>query len=227
MHKDKKKALELLKRKINGELIITYNEIEQQTGYGKRQLIRLSKEIEKKDIDLLLVHGLSGKPSNNSASPTEIEFIENLKNQYPICSISQFQDIYNEDVIFNPEMKDIVKQYGPVERSESFFQQLYKKEGWKSPIKHKCFTGDKDIHSLREPMPRRGILIMTDGTPHDWFSNGKLFSLHLTLDDATGEILSEWFMPTECIIGYCYAFKIMFEKHGIPQCIYSDRTAIL
>ena len=61
-------------------------------------------------------------------------------------------------------------------------------------------------------MSRRGILIMMDSTPHDWFSNGKLFSLHLTLDDATGEILSGWFMLTECILGYCYACKIMFEN---------------
>jgi hypothetical protein len=76
-------------------------------------------------------------------------------------------------------------------------------------------------------MSRRGLLIMTDGTPHDWFGNGKKFSLHMTLDDATGEILSGWFMPTECLLGYCHAFKIMFEKHGIPQVIYADRTSIL
>ena len=68
---------------------------------------------------------------------------------------------------------------------------------------------------------------MTDGTPHDRFGNGKLFSLHMTLDDATDEILSGWFMPTECQLGYCYAFKIMFEKYGLPQSIYSDRTTIL
>ena len=126
MIKDKKKALNLLKQKNSGEIIITYKEISSQTGYSRMHLSRLANEIEKKDIESLLVHGLSGKPSNNSASPTEIEFIENFKNQYPICSISQFQDIYNEDVIFNPKMKDIVKQYGLIERSESFFQQLYK-----------------------------------------------------------------------------------------------------
>lgn len=71
------------------------------------------------------------------------------------------------------------------------------------------------------------MLIMTDGTPHDWFGNGIKFSLHMTLDDATGEILSGWFTPNECQLGYCYAFKIMFEKHGIPQVIYADRTTIL
>ena len=47
------------------------------------------------------------------------------------------------------------------------------------------------------------------------------------MDDATDEILSGYFMPTECQLGYCHAFKIMFEKHGIPQSIYSDRTKIL
>lgn len=108
-----------------------------------------------------------------------------------------------------------------------FFNNFTKKEGWESPIKHKCFNGSKDKHPLREPMPRRGMLIMTDGTPHDWFGNGKKFSLHLTLNDATGEILSGWFTPTECKIGYCQAFKIMFEKHGMPQVIYADRTTIL
>lgn len=30
---------------------------------------------------------------------------------------------------------------------------------------------------------------MIDGTPHDWFQNGKKYSLHLAIDDATGEAL--------------------------------------
>ena len=68
---------------------------------------------------------------------------------------------------------------------------------------------------------------MVDGTPHDWFGNGKKFSLHMAIDDATGEILAGWFMPTECILGYCHIFKIIFEKYGIPISIYSDRTTIL
>lgn len=227
LEKNKQKALELLKQKNNGEIKITYNEISNRTGYEKRQLIRLSKEIEKKDIESLLIHGLTGKNSNNSAPDQEIEYIKKFKNQYPICSISQFMDIYHEDIIWNKEKQDDVKKYDLKVRSKSFFQQLYRKKGWKSPIKHKCFNNNKDNHPLRDPMPRRGMLIMTDGTPHDWFRNGNKFSLHMTLDDATGEILSGWFTPTETQLGYCYAFKIMFEKHGIPQVIYGDRTTIL
>lgn len=227
MKKDKENALELLKQKINGEIIITYQEIAKKTGYERKQINRFLNEIEKRDIDSILVHGLINKPSNNSAPQQEIDYIKNFKNKYPVISISQFMDIYHEDVIWNEEMKDDVIKYNLKVRSKYFFQQLYKKEGWKSPIKHKCFKHNENVHSLRDPMPRRGMLIMTDGTPYDWFGNGNKFSLHITLDDATGELLSGWFTPTECQLGYCHTFKIMFEKHGIPEVIYADRTSIL
>ena len=227
MKKDKEKALNLLKQKTNGEIKISYQEIANKTGYSRMQINRFLIDIEKKDINSLLIHGLSNKPSNNSASPKEIEFIKNFKEKYPIITISQFRDIYHEDVIFNPKMVSEVKEYNLKVRSKSFFQQLYKKEGWKSPIKHKSFKGNKENHPLRDPSPRKGILIIVDGTPHDWFGNGKKFSLHMAIDDATGEILAGWFMPTECMLGYCHMFKILFEKHGLPISIYSDRTTIL
>lgn len=99
LEKNKQKALELIKQKNNGELKITYKEISNKTGYEKRQLIRFSQAIEKKDIDNLLVHGLTGRNSNNSAPNQEIEYIRNFKNQYSIISIAQFMDIYHEDII--------------------------------------------------------------------------------------------------------------------------------
>lgn len=227
MIKDKQKALKLLKQKINGEIKITYMDISKQTGYEKRQLIRLSQIIEKKDIEDLLIHGLTGKNSNNSAPNQEIEYIKKFKNQYPNISIQQFMDIYHEDIILKKEKQDDVKKYNLKKRSKSFFQQLYKNEGWKSPIKHKCFKPNKDVYSLRDPMPRTGMLIMTDGTPYDWFETGELYSLHSTLDDATGKLCSGWFTKNECQFGYLKTFEILFKKHGIPQAIYGDRTHIL
>ena len=222
MNKDKRKALELLKKKANGEIKITYQEIAKQSGYERKQINRFISELEKRDIDSILVHGLTNKPSNHSAPQQEIDYIKNFKKKYLSISISQFMDIYHEDVIWNPNKKDDVIKYGLKLRSESFFQQLYKKEGWKSPIKHKCFKGDKENHPLRDPMPRRGMLIMTDGTPHDWFNNGIKFSLHMTLDDATGEILSGWFTPSECqppctkVQGLFTKLKAYYESKLFP-----------
>lgn len=225
--KDKQKALKLLKEKDDKKNDMTYEEIAYKTGYEKRQIVRLSQKIKKEDIDSILTHGLKNKPSNNSASRQEIEYIEKYKKQYPVISITQFHDYYIEDIIKSGKNNDDIKKYGLKERSISFFKKLFKDKGWKSPIKHKKFKNDTNPHSLRDPMPRRGMLIMTDGTPHDWFQDGRKFTLHLVIDDATGEILAGWFEKNETQHGYCMVFVIMFEKYGLPEAIYGDRTSIL
>ncbi len=103
MH-NKEYALKLVQNRINGFNNYSYFQISSLTGYSKVQLIYFSKELNKKDIDSILVHGLTNKPSNNSPSTKEIEFIKNFKNKYPVISITQFHDIYHEDVIWNPKM---------------------------------------------------------------------------------------------------------------------------
>ena len=109
LKKNKQKALELLKQKVNGEIKITYQQIANISNYSLPQIKRLSKEIEKKDIEDLLIHGLTGKNSNNSVPDKEIEYIKKFKNQYPIISISQFMDIYHEDIIWNKEKQEELK----------------------------------------------------------------------------------------------------------------------
>lgn len=220
-------ALKLVQEKIDGLNNYSYSQIGTLTGYTKLQIINFSKLLNERDIDSILVHGLTNKPSNNSPSPKEVEYIRNFKKQYPNISIQQFQDIYHEDVIFNTEMADVIKENNLKIRSYSFFENLYRTEKWESPIKHKCFNKEYEKHPLREPCPKRGILIMIDGTPHDWFCNGKKYSLHIAIDDATGEVLCGWFMPTECLEGYVHMLEILINKHGIPENIYCDRHTIL
>ena len=220
-------ALKLVQDKINGLNNYSYSQISSLTGYSKMQIIRFLNQLKEKDIDSILVHGLTNKPSNNSPSTQEIEFIRNFKNQYPCISIQQFMDIFHEDIVFNPKRIKIVKENNLQKRSYSFFENLYRKEGWKSTIKHKCFNKEYERHPLREPSPRRGILIMIDGTPHDWFNNGRKSSLHIAIDDATGELLCGWFMPTECLEGYVRMLEILVTKHGIPENLYSDKHTIL
>lgn len=226
MH-NKEYALKLVQDKLNGLNNYSYSQIGSLTGYKKLQIIRFSKLLNKKDIDSILVHGLTNKPSNNSPSDKEIEFIKNFKNKYPVISITQFQDIYHEDVIWKPNMVKIVKENNLKVRSYSFYESLYEKFHWIKPIAHRCFNKDYDSHPLREPSPQRGILIMIDGTPHDWFQNGRKSSLHLAIDDATGEALCGWFMPTECLEGYVHMLEILVTKYGIPENLYCDKHTIL
>ena len=101
-------ALKLVQDKINGLNNYSYSQISSLTGYSKMQIIRFLNQLKEKDIDSILVHGLTNKPSNNSPSSKEIEFIRNFKNQYPCISIQQFMDIFHEDIVFNPKMIKIV-----------------------------------------------------------------------------------------------------------------------
>ena len=217
MH-NKSYALKLVQDKINGLNNYSYSQIGTLSGYSKLQIINFAKLLKEKDIDSILVHGLTNKPSNNSPSNKEIEFIRNFKNQYPSISIQQFMDIFHEDIVFNPKMIKVVKLNNLQKRSYSFFENLYHKEGWKSTIKHKCFNKEYEHHPLREPSPRRGILIMIDGTPHDWFNNGRKSSLHIAIDDATGELLCGWLMSTECLEGHiCEDLGINIIAANTPQ----------
>ena len=169
MTKNKRYALELLKAKINGERILTYDYIGVLTGYSEKQIRRFVKEIEDRGIDAMLVNGNTGKASNRSAGSAEVQYILNFKKHYPSISIAQFMDFYHEDIIHNPEKGEDVYTYGLKVRSYSFFKSLYKNNRIKSPRRHRYFKG-KNAHPLREPSDRRGILVMIDGTPYDWLS---------------------------------------------------------
>lgn len=148
MH-NKSYALKLIQEKQNGLNNYSYSQIASLTGYKKLQIIRLSNQLKEKDIDSILVHGFTNKPSNNSPSPKEIEFIKNFKNKYPVISITQFQDIYHEDVIWNHDMTKIVKENNLKERSYFFYESFYEKFNWIKSIKHKCFNKEYESHPLR------------------------------------------------------------------------------
>lgn len=226
MKKNKAYALELLNDKRLEKIEISYEQIARLTGYSRRHLIRLFLEIEKRDIESAFSHGSKGKTSNHSASDSEINFLKEFKKQYPNISITQFMDIYHEDIVFNPAMKSVVDKYNLQERSYTFFKDFFKRFKYKSIYKHKSFT-KKDSHPLRDASPYRGFLIMFDGTPHDWFENGQKFSLHLAIDDADGHILAGYFMENECLEGYCHMLKLLIQKHGIPENMYCDRHTIM
>lgn len=220
-------ALKLLVDKQSNALI-TYEFISSRTGYSKRQLIRLSNSLQnEKDMSSLLQHGNVGKEPVNKAPSSEIDFFIGLKDKYPKITISQFRDIFIEDILLNPEMKETVETYNLKNRSLSWFRNLFKSQNWKSPESRKPLRRDgRAAHPLRKPSSQKGRLVQIDGTPYDWFGNGEMWTLHLAVDDATSEVLAGYFMSTERQLGYCYMMKLILEKHGIPMSLYSDKHTI-
>lgn len=227
MSNNKQLALKLLIDK-QANALITYEFISSRTGYSTRQLIRLSNSLQnEKDMSSLLQHGNVGKEPINKASSSEIDFFIGLKDKYPKITISQFRDIFIEDILMNPEMKETVETYNLQNRSLSWFRNLFNSQNWKSPESRKPLRRDgRAAHPLRNPSSQKGRLVQIDGTPYDWFGNGEMWTLHLAVDDATSEVLAGYFMPTERQLGYCYMMKFILEKHGIPMALYSDKHTI-
>ena len=153
MEKNKPKALELLNKKQTHPNL-TYEMIEGQTGYSKRQLLRLNKELQQKDMESILTHGNTGKAPAITASYQEISYLRKLKEPYPYITIAQFRDFFFEDVLNNPKKQQEVKRYHLKSRSKSWFRELFRKEGWTSPLSRKTRRDDRAVHPLRQPSPQ-------------------------------------------------------------------------
>ena len=222
----KSRAIELLVAK-KSDPSVTYADIERKTGYSQRQLIRISKQIDELGAEGAFEHGNAGRKPPTTASEDEVRYLREFKKPYRSITIAQFRDIFIEDVIENPDKRDDVERYGLVARSKSWFRELFRREGWKSPAqKPGRAHGGRVSHPVRDPMPRRGMLVQVDGTPHDWFGNGDARVLHLAVDDATTEVLSGCFMPVECMRGYARMAERMVRRSGVPEAVYSDKHSV-
>ena len=224
--KTKAAAIELLAAK-KSDPSITYADIERKTGYSRRQLIRISKQIDERGTEGAAEHGNAGRKPSTAASDDEVRYLREFKKPYKSITIAQFRDIFIEDVINNPDKRDDVERYGLVARSKSWFRGLFIREGWKSPAqKPERARGGRVAHPIRDPMPRRGMLVQVDGTPYDWFGDGDARVLHLAVDDATTEVLSGCFMPLECMRGYARMTERMVRRSGVPEAVYSDKFSV-
>ena len=84
MDKDTKElALHLLIQK-QSDLHLTYELIERETGYSKRQLIRLSSDLQEKDMESIMTHGNAGRKPVTTASDQEVSYLREMKKPYPL-----------------------------------------------------------------------------------------------------------------------------------------------
>jgi hypothetical protein len=83
-------------------------------------------------------------------------------------------------------------------------------------------------HRRRDRWLRRGALVLIDGSPFQWFDDqAPPVSLLGAIDDATSEILALTFRPTEDLHGYTTMLRDLIQQHGVPTCLYGDRSGIL
>ncbi len=81
--------------------------------------------------------------------------------------------------------------------------------------------------SRRERMPREGMLLQVDGSPHDWLEGrGPRLCLVGAIDDATSQVPCALFREQEDTRGYLMVLRHIVEKKGIPLSVYHDKHMI-
>jgi len=74
----------------------------------------------------------------------------------------------------------------------------------------------------RERAPMRGMMLHQDGSSHEWVP-GHHWDLIITLDDATSEHYSMFFVEEEGTASSFQAMREVILAHGLPSSLYTDR----
>jgi transposase len=107
--------------------------------------------------------------------------------------------------------------------SRSTIRNILLKAGIRSPRKRR----PPKHRSRRERCPQEGMMLQTDGSPHDWLEGrGPKLCLIGAIDDATGSVPYAFFQEQETTEGYMLMLREIVLTTGIPLALYHDRHGI-
>ncbi len=188
---------------------LTIRKAGEQLGVSARQLRRIRKRYLRYG-EKGLISKKRGQPSSNKTSkPVRDMIIDLIRLKY---------------VDFGPTLAcEKLYELHQIKLSRETLRGWMIEEGiWKSKKKK-----EKRVYQRRPRRSRFGELLQGDGSHHDWFE-GRAPKCCLThfIDDATNEITSALFTPTETTEGYLQCLKEHLGKHGMPLGLYVDKHGI-
>ena len=83
----------------------------------------------------------------------------------------------------------------------------------------------RGAHRRKRPRrPMAGMMLHQDGSSHQWIS-GEVWDLIVTMDDATSEVYSGFFVEEEGTMSSLRGVGEVIEKHGLFCSLYADRAS--
>ena len=152
-----------------------------------------------------MVHGNTGKPSNNRTDERAVGKAVHL-----------YREKYSD---FGPTLaQETLSERDGISISVSTLRRaLIAASLWEQKKK------GSEYRSRRTPRARFGELIQFDGSHHDWFEGrGAPCCLITMIDDAT-KIRLSLFFNEETLFGAMTVLKMWIEQHGIPESLYCDK----
>jgi len=178
-------------------------------GLTVRQVKRLVKKYKQYGAEGL-VSKQRGQSSNHKFNDKKIEEIKRLVSLH----------YYDFGPKFAAEKLD--EKHGINVSKETLRQWMVDWGLWKAKRQKQV-----QIHPQRDRRDCFGELIQIDGSPHPWFEGrGAKCCLLVAIDDATSQLCSLHFEPTETTAGYFKLMRKYIVEHGIPLATYSDKHGI-
>lgn len=180
-----------------------------QLGVTVRQIKRLVKKYRDQGATGL-ISKKRGQVSNNKYTVAKIESIKELV-------LKHYYD-------FGPKFaaEKLYEQHEIKVSKETLRQWMIEWGLWKA-------KREKEVqrHPQRARRECFGELVQIDGSPHDWFEGrGPKCCLLVAIDDATSQLCSLHFEPSETTVGYFKLMSQYIDHHGLPLATYSDRHGI-
>lgn len=207
MNEKELKKIHVINSAIEGKC--TVKEASELLGLSERRIKQLKKEVRAKGPSAV-IHASKGIIRPSLITKELQDHILSLKKSalYIDANFSHF--------------RDLLEEYEGISISYASLYRLLSKNDITSCKKHR----KKKLHHWRKRKAAKGMLLQADGTPFDWFSTGRMQSLHGFIDDATGMITGLYMCENECLMGYLEVLRQTLLNFGIPMKLYPDKAGI-
>ena len=172
-----------------------------------RQVKRLKQRAVPGEVDWVRHGNRGGRSPRRTADTTRAKVVKLASGKYAGFNDSHLTEKLQE------EEKMVL--------SRETVRRILRGAGRSSPQKRRA----PRYRSRRERRPRRGMMVLTDGSRERWLEQrGPALTLIGFQDDATGDVLAARFqLEYEDALGYLKVLRMLVDKHGVPLSLYRDR----
>ena len=182
---------------------LTQEQAARLLGVSVRAFRRYISRYEEEGLEGLFDRRLN-RPSHRKAPEVEIKQLEDLyRNRYYGFNVRHF-------------FRKYVQEHGGT-RSYSWVKNTLQSKGLVVKSKKR---GRHRKRRSRSPYP--GMMLLQDGSKHEWVP-GKIWDLIVTMDDATNEHYSMFFVDEEGTWSSFLGVREVIEKKGLFSSLYTDR----